>query len=70
MRQPQVPASFGRRPLGTVRPRELLEGVLELLVRLNDHRPLLLLGQLVAKDPHWLIVGERIRTLIGGKLKI
>ena len=70
MRQPQVPASFGRRPLVTVGPRELLEGVLEFLVRLNDHRPLLLLGQLVAEYPHWLIVGKRIRTLVGGKTMI
>ena len=70
MRQPEVPASFGRRPLVAVGPRELLEGVLELLVRLNDHRPLLLLGQLVAEYPHWLIVGQRVRTLVGGKIMI
>ena len=65
MRHSQVAASFGRRPLVTIRPRELLEGVLELLVRLNDHGPLLLLSQLIAKYPHRLVAGKRIRTLLG-----
>ena len=63
VRQSQVPASFGWRPLVTIRPREFLEGVLEFLIRLNDHGPLLLLSQFIAKYSYRLIVGKRIWTL-------
>ena len=64
MRQSQVPASFGWRPLVAIRPRELLEGILEFLVRLNDHGPLLVLSQFIAEYSYWLIVGKRIWTLL------
>ena len=42
---------------------ELLEGGLELLVRLDDHLPLLVRGQLVAEHAHGLVAAQRIRTL-------
>ena len=64
VRQSQVPASFGWRPLVAIRPRELLEGILELLVRLNDHGPLLVLSQFIAEYSYWLIVGKWIWTLL------